>query len=246
MTSRSSGADNRPRTAVRSSASAVSSSATRSETVVSASGPKASTPWPPSRTACVPGRASISSMTPLTEGATGTSSAWPRRGSGSYRAGSGRPARANASRCGEWAWITAPTCGRARYTSVCTATTSALIPARAPSITVPSRRITARSSGTRSRVRFSVAMSTASGPTRAEMSACPECESTPACTRLIATSTTARRSARCDRSAASATGGCPGVVICASLGHERKTTRMTDVPRPAAEKTGQSSVREQP
>jgi hypothetical protein len=40
----SGGADNRPRTAVRSSASAASSSATRRETVVSASGPKASTP----------------------------------------------------------------------------------------------------------------------------------------------------------------------------------------------------------
>ena len=68
----------------------------------------------------------------------------------------------------------------------------------------------------------------------------------PARTRLIATSTTARRSARCDHSAASATGACPGVVICASLGHERKTTRMTDVPQPAAEKTGQPSGKEQP
>ncbi len=56
------GADNRPRTAVRSSASAASSTATESETVVSGSGPKASTPWPPSRTARVSGRALISSM----------------------------------------------------------------------------------------------------------------------------------------------------------------------------------------
>ena len=159
---------------MRSSASAASSSATRSETVVSASGPKASTPWPPSRTACVPGRAPISSMTALAEGATGTSSAWPRRGSGSYRTGSGRPARANASRCGECVWITAQACGLARYTSVCMAMTSVLIPPGSPSATVPSRRITARPSGTRSRVRFSVAMSTASGPTRAERSACPE------------------------------------------------------------------------
>src|SRR5580658_1179357 len=68
------GADNRPRRAVRSSASAASSSATRSETAVSVSGPKASTPWPPSRTACVPGRSPISSMTAVAEEATGTSS----------------------------------------------------------------------------------------------------------------------------------------------------------------------------
>ena len=104
---------------MRSSASAASSSATRSETAVSASGPKASTPWPPSRTACVPGRAPISSAAALAERATGTSSAWPRSGSGSYRTGSGRPARANASRCGECVWITAPACGLTRYTSVC-------------------------------------------------------------------------------------------------------------------------------
>jgi hypothetical protein len=42
----------------------------------------------------------------------------------------------------------------------------------------------------------------------------------PACSRPIATSTTARWSAKCDRPAASATeatGACPGVVISASL-----------------------------
>ena len=64
----------------------------------------------------------------------------------------------------------------------------------------------------------------------------------PACSRPIATSTTARRSAKCERSAASATeatGACPGVVISASICHERKTTRMTDVPGPTALKTGQ-------
>jgi hypothetical protein len=64
----------------------------------------------------------------------------------------------------------------------------------------------------------------------------------PACSRPIATSTTAQWSAKYERSAASATeatGACPGVVISASLWHERKTTRMTDVPGPAAGKTGQ-------
>ena len=53
-------------------------------------------------------------MTALAEGATGTSSAWPRRGSGSYRAGSGRPARANASRCGDGGPLTTAAYHRAR------------------------------------------------------------------------------------------------------------------------------------
>ncbi len=126
------GADNRPRRAVCSSASAASSSATTSETVVSVSVPKASTPWPLSRTARVSGRSPISSMTALAEGATGTSSAWPRRGSGSYGTGNGRPATANASRCGECVWITAPAWGLTRYISVCMATTSVLIPPGSP------------------------------------------------------------------------------------------------------------------
>jgi hypothetical protein len=58
------------------------------------------------------------------------------------------------------------------------------------------------------------------GPDPVREVSVPRVRQHPACSRPIATSTTARRSAKCERSAASATGAtgaCPGVVISASL-----------------------------
>jgi hypothetical protein len=69
-------------------------------------------PGAPPATASGPAAAALAARKP------GTSSAWPRRGSGSYRAGSGRPARANASRCGECVWIIA-TSTTARWSATC-------------------------------------------------------------------------------------------------------------------------------
>jgi hypothetical protein len=72
---------------------------------------------------------------------------------------------------GECVWTTAPTCGLARYTSVCRHSLRTH-PPRSPSATVPSRCTTARSSSRRSRIWLKAASTMALGPTRAERFAC--------------------------------------------------------------------------